>query len=682
MSIAPENAMSSNFPTYLADVPAGQPTGATGAIGSIDSLGDGQVLLPNFAEKRADGVWLNPEMIKDPLSLRIFVDRVFSAGSCFVGLDYSQLGKLMYPATPEGAPLPERNLAPLRLCAEIRRIPPERQSLYKNVKMVDGGERAEYVFEPVHIERVIEVPIYGEVDENGDYPITGVDQKTITETAELDRDEFIAMMWQRGIKAALDLPAITAAIAVKDVQRLTIASRIDPVPGVDATLAEETEALHRDDSPRMLPDGKIDLRQFKNRFPQITAGTRLMRKINKHYGECGIEVSGASLEPPIPRDFSLADMAGPGTTLESTPEGDFIVAARDGFLNLDLQSHLISVNEKIINRDGISLRTTGDLSLAGDQYEEHGEVQERRIVEGKHMTFHADVFGHIESSGGQVILKANLAGGRIHDTDGQVTIEGRASQAMIEARSGNVEIGYAENCTIVAAHVTLKRALMCTIVADHVDIEDASACAIAARQIRIGKSSARKDVETLVNVAVPDFTPLDKNRTESRSAIVELEQRKAKKQAELDALAANAELKSYMSIQARVRNGGLKLSAQQEDQFKQLAQRLGKPLQHLRALHAEVTTLGNEIKIEQDELVHLEERRAAAAEGVSCVISQVLDSTVVNSFSHAPGIPLHGAIATGELKTFLRDSKRTPQTLFRGSSGSLDWTFRLPPAAE
>jgi hypothetical protein len=673
----PDQAMTDSFPTYLADVPASP---GTSAIGSLDSLAEGQVLLPNFAEQRADGLWLNPEMIKDPISVRIFVDRVFSAGSCFVGLAYPELCKLLYPVTPAGAPLPVRDLAPVRLATEVRRIPAERQALYKNVKTVDGGERAEYVFEPVHIERIIEIPIYGEVDENGDYPVTGVERKTVSEPAELDRDEFIAMMWQRGIKAALDLPLIEAAMASRDVQRMAIAARIEPVSGVDATLSEETDALHRDDSPRILPDGKVDLRHFKNRFPQITASTRLMRKVSKHFGQCGLEISGASLEPPIPRDFSLADMAGPGTRIEATSEGEFIVADRDGFLNIDLQSHLISVSEKIINRDGISLRTTGDLSLAGDHYEEHGEVQERRNVEGKHMTFHADVFGRIDSSGGQVVLKANLAGGRIHDTDGQVTIEGRASQAIIEARSGSVQIGYAENCTIVAAKVVLQRALMCTIVADHIEIEDASACALAARQVQIAKSSARKDVETLIHMAVPDFTPLDKNRAESREAIVDLEQRKSKKQAELDTLAANAELKSYLSIQARVRNGGLKLTGPQEDQFKQLAQRLGKPLQHLRALHAEITTLGNEIKIEQDELVNLEQRRAAAAEGVSCVIGQVQDSTTVNSFAHAPGAPLHAAVATTELKTFLRDSKRTPQTIFRGSSGTVEWVFRLPQA--
>ena len=97
----PDQVMTDSFPTYLADVPA---SAKSGAIGSLDSLADGQVLLPNFAEQRADGLWLNPEMIKDPISVRVFVDRVFSAGSCFVGLAYPELCKLLYPATPAGAP--------------------------------------------------------------------------------------------------------------------------------------------------------------------------------------------------------------------------------------------------------------------------------------------------------------------------------------------------------------------------------------------------------------------------------------------------------------------------------------------------------------------------------------------------------------------------------------------------
>lgn len=670
--------MTAQHPVLSADPSSRKPSAA---VGTITDLAEGQVLLPSYAEQRADGLWLNPELITNPAALAQFVDRVFAAGACFTGLDYPALCRLLYPTTPPGAPLPLAGTqSPLRLAREIRQIPAERQALYKGVKLADGGARAEYVFEPVHIERAIETPVYGEADENGEHPVIGVELSTYSEPAQLDLDEFIAQMWKKGVLAGLNLSAINAAMASNDVQRIDIARRVEPVNGKDATLNEETEALHRDDSPRLLPNGRVDLHQFKNRFPQISAGTRLMRKVTKHHGQMGVDLAGRHLEPNPPRDFNLIDMAGPGTVIESNDQGEFIVAAVDGFLNIDVQSQLISVTDKIINRDGISARTTGNLSLAGDQFEEHGEVQERRSVEGKHMTFHSDVFGAINSSGGQVILKANLSGGKIHDTCGQVSVEGRASQSVIEARGGQVVIGYAEGCTIVGAQVTVKRAMSCTIVADEVHIEDASACAIAGRRVHIGRSGARRDVDTLVSMAVPDYAAIDKSLKEERLAVAELAQRLLHKQTESDTLVASPELKSYLSVQARVRSGKIKLNDVQEQQLQQLTQRLARPLQHMRALRAEIQELGAEIGIEQDEITALETRRRDAAADLNCTIDEVYGATTIRTMAVAPGAPILATAGAAELKQALREGRGATSMLFHNDSGQFTWQYPLPEA--
>ena len=90
------------------------------------------------------------------------------------------------------------------------------------------------------------------------------------------------------------------------------------------------------------------------------------------------------------------------------------MALQTGFLNVDRETSQVSVGDKIVSRDGVSARTTGNLQLTGD-YEEFGEVQEKRVIEGEGITVHADVFGNIVSRGGAVVLNSNLVGGSAHN---------------------------------------------------------------------------------------------------------------------------------------------------------------------------------------------------------------------------------------------------------------------------
>lgn len=645
------------------------------AVGNLADLAEGQVLLPEFVEMRDGQVWINREGLINPETLVMFVHRVYMAGSCLVDVDIEALCELMYPRTAAGGTPPPRVTTPLVIASAIRPIPPERQALYKSIKITDGGSVAEYMFEPSFIEQIIEKPLYGPPDENGNTPVTGTEKVTINEPTTLDFDEFIAMMWQKGLCVGLDLPAIRKALATPGVQRVVIANRIEPVDGKDATLIEQTKALHRDDSPRLLPNGKIDLRQFTNRFPQISAGEKLLKKIPREFGQVGFEFHGRPIEPPTPRDYTLEDIAGPGTAVERNDQGEFVIAVRDGFLSIDTRSGLISVSEKIVNREGVSARTTGDLSLAGDEFEEHGEVQEKRAVEGKHMTFFSAVFGTINSSAGRVTLKSNLAGGQIHDNGGEVKIEGRASQAIIAARGGSVEINYAEGCTIVADKVTIQRALSCTIVAEEVNIVESIACAIATRNAVIERAGDKRDVETLITMAIPDYSRLDKRIIDISEGITDIEGRRALRQAAADTLASSDELKNYLNIQTRVRSGGMKLTPQQETQLMQLAQRLAKPLQQLRVLHAEVQKMNAEIAAEQETLAELQQERANAANGVQCEINNIVGLTAVRTMAVTPGTAIHSAESLSDLKFLLRETKNANATLFREERGQFSWKF-------
>lgn len=644
-------------------------------------LGEGEVILPDFITSDDNGLFVNARAMGGAAEMRRFVERVFAAGARFGGLDYAALSSLLYPREPLGAPAAKAEKGLIRIADSIREFPPERRELYKNIKPVDNGARIEYVFEPASLERIVEVPIYGAEDENGQPQVTGHEQQARREPTTLDIDEFIAAMWQKGVRSGLDIAAARAAIASGRVERVDIARRIEPVAGADATVQEQTDILHRDDSPSILANGKIDLRQFKNRFPQVSAGTTLLQKLPRRFGTLGFDSDGTTLEPDLPRDFELEELAGIGTRIERTAKGEFLIAARDGFLNIDTTSHQISITEKIINREGVSLRTTGNLSLAGDQYEEHGEVQERRVVEGKHMSFHADVFGSVVSNGGRVRLTANLAGGTIKNRGGVIQIDGRASRAMLDAREGEVQIGQAEGVTIVAEKVKLGRAVACDIVAEEVDIEEAIGCTVAARQIRIVRAGARRDVETLLTVCIPDFAALNKQQAEAVKEVDELTQQIKAKQAIFDAKMAATEIRNYLATDQRIRSGSIKLTQAQEAQWRQVAQKLIRPLQEIQALRKDIETLNVRLVDENEQLAALDNQRDRASANICCEVAEVTGDVGVQTMAVPPGAPVFSGIETEDIKQKLRDPRAVRQRLFHGESGSFSWTWKPPATA-
>ncbi len=644
------------------------------AIGNLVDLRADEILLPSFMVRANGGVYLDPRQMESPAQLVQFIDRVFSSGVYLPGLDLPALARLMYPRTPAGATTEPRAADIVRIADDIRQFPQERRGLYKSVKAVDGGARVEYMFEPVAIERTVQVPIYGGGDENGLPVITGYETDTELEPATLDVDEFIAALWTKGVRSGIDIEAIRAAIASGRTERLTIAQRIDPVEGADATVNEQTDALHRDDSPAILPNGKIDLRHFKNRFPQVSGGTRLLKKIPRDFGKLGFDTSGKALEPAIPKDFELSALAGPGTQLERTEQGEFILAVSDGFLNIDTQSQVISVTEKIVNRSGVSLRTTGNLALSGDEYEEHGEVQERRVVDGKHMSFHANVYGSINSSGGRVHLLANLSGGNIRNTGGSIQVDKRATNAVLDARGGEVHIGQAEGVTVIAAKVKIEKAVGCDIVAEEVEIGDATACAITARRIHLARAGDRKGIETLVSVWVPDFSAIDKRIADIEKSIAETQEQIKAKQAMLDDRLATPEVTKYIAVNERIRSGALKLSPAQDAQWQQAVQKLARPLQEIRALRGDIDKLKANISSEQEDIDGLLTQRNDPGEGVNCTIDAVTGDVTVRTQAGLPGAAVHPGIAAQDMKK-LRDPKDTKTRLFSDDSGSFSWTW-------
>lgn len=644
-------------------------------IGNLAELGEGQVLLPAFVTRGEKGLFVDAEAAAaSGDGFRQFVERVFGAGLRFAGLYYAGFLDLLYGLSDP----PPRT--PIQLAADIVPFPEERRALYRTVKIAHDNKSAEYVFEPVEIEVEEMVLLYGEPGPDGSAEAIGHELRKRFEPTRLDFDEFVAAMWEKGVRFGIDATKVRELIQTRQNARLVFAEALAPRSGRNATIEERTDALHRDNAPKILPDGRMDLRQFKNRFPQITAGARLLQKIPRRLGKPGRDVAGALLEPEPPQDFDMTPLAGVGTSIESGADGEFIVAARDGFLNIDSQTNQISVTEKIVSHEGVSMKTTGDVALTGDEFEEHGEVQERRAVEGKHMTFFADVYGNVVSHGGRVVFKASIAGAQVSSPGGSIVVEHRASRAVLDARGGEVHAAFAEGCTIIASRVTVDHAIHCDILGEQVEIGVSEGSAIGAKLIKIGQSTTRKDAETIVAILVPDLTRHEHDVEELDEARRHAEQQIAAQNEKLAQLLADAGFKQYMALAATIAKGGAKLSAQHETNWRQAQAKFAPLVREWQAAQQARTQAQKNLDELNAELAALAERKLHAGDGIGCQIEAVQGDTLVRRLAFQPDQPVVGGAQAQQIAAHLREFGVSGDRLFWGAEGVFAWSYAKPEA--
>lgn len=648
------------------------------AVGNLADLGEGEVLLPGFVSRESGGLFIDLLALA-PLTLEFhdpvlrFVERVFTAGTRFADLDYELFLKLLFLWEPADisrqiADCKLRGREPrLRLARDIVPFPGERRDIYRGVKIAEDGATAEYLFEQIVVERK---PADSEAADGSVPPV-------VMERLYADFDEFVAALWEKGVRFGIDAKAVTDAIARDKAERLAVAVLRASTEGKDASIAEQTDLLHRDDAPRLLPDGRMDLHHYRNRFPQVRAGTRLFKKVARVAGISGWNVLGQELAPAAVKDFNIETLAGPGTQVLREGGDELVVAARDGFLDIDAASGAVSVVDKIISREGVSMRTTGDLSLAGDEYEEHGEVQEKRVVKGHHMTFLAPVFGKIVSDGGRITLRESVSGGEAHSPGGSIVVEGLALQSVLEAQGGTVVATRAEGCRIVAGQVSIERAVNCDIVADKVSIDLAEGCAIAARVLVLKNTTARRDEPTTVTVLLPDLASFDRAGQAIGESRTQAEAEIARLVAAYDALAAQPDMRSYLAISPKLRDQTLIMSAAQQTQWQALLTRLAPTLRQVATLSTEIQAARQRLAEADKALEDLGRERQAAVRDVWCLIEMVSGDTQVQTLCLAADEKPLANLAPKDLR--LRRTEGASSRLFFGGSGSFEWR---PPGQE
>ena len=626
-----------------------------------------QPALPVFLRKDANGISINASRLSSPSELPAYVDELFQNGWRFQGLDYALFHRLIYypPATPEAN---EWRM----LARDIVQFPKSRRELYKLVKLLDHKMAAEYHFEPAFLEVPFQIPVYGDLDQSGNQPITGYIKRTRYQSTTLDVDEFITAMWEKNVRFGLKIFEIESAISAKTIMRVQIAKGIPPAPGIDAKILEVYANLHRDDSP-LIRNGKADFRRFKNRFPQILEGTKILKKIPIAFGRPGYSVTGEICDPPLPRDINLESLAGPGTTIVTWQGEEYIAAKIDGFLFLDQKLNKISVCERLDDKGGVSIKSTGDLSLVVDEFVEHGEVQEGRLIEGMNMHFTSSVYGSLISAGGNISLDENLSFGDATSWGGKITVRKRAIHSTIEANGGSIELAYAEHCLIVGEHVTVVEAINCDILAQTLEAGSLNGCGVAARSIQIGSSNSIKDNLTIISVLHPDLAKFNKRSSPISKEIERIEKDISVTDNKILNIKSEPALSKYLATLGALKARSGKTSGDEEKQIRQMQMHHLATLKALEVLLARRKELQSSLSEQKQEMQRIENERHSLVASCRCKISRVSGETLVKHLGHGVSYEHLSQLTKTELKRLLRSHSGGFAKIFSGSQGSLDW---------
>lgn len=601
--------------------------------------------LPAGLLRRDDGIFFDIT-VAAPVFLAA-VHHVFLTQAYFSGLDYAVFSRALYNTGPPLQPaLPGETL--VRLAANVLPFAEARRALYKLVKINHGV--AEYYFEPMLAE------------EDG-LPV------------KLDFDEFVADLWSKGVRFGIDARAVKAIIDSGKAERIAVARPLEPAPGRDAQIVEVASDIHRDDAPRERSDGRLDLLSFKNRFPQVRKNARLLKKVPFVNGAPGYDLSGAVLLPEPPLDIALTAMAGDGTVVEVQREGEFLVALQDGFVNVDSASGKLAIGSSIISRDGVSSRTTGNLKLRA-AYEEYGEVQEQRTVDGSDITIHGHVFGHLHSHGGDIILRGNLVGGTAMNNLGNIRVDGVASGAVVQTAEGEVRMQRAESCVITGTKVIIDFASNCDIVADEVVIEMAEGCAVAGRSVEIGSCGPRKQVEMLVFCVVPDISVFDRKIAEAETRAADFAKAVIKRQQEVETIGNRPEVRNYLTLAGQIRRQELVLQPAQAAGYQKLANAVAPALKEVGRLRLEIKQMEiQQVQLRELAVTTAQEKQASAGRS-RCKIDMITGDTLVRTMN-ATGGKVY-AKPPRDIKARLRSVSSGIDVIFSGAAGELEWTY-LPP---
>jgi hypothetical protein len=346
---------------------------------------------------------------------------------------------------------------------------------------------------------------------------------------------------------------------------------------------------------------------------------------------------------------------------------------------VDAKTSRISIDEKVVSRDGVSAKTTGNLTLTGD-YEEFGEVQEKRVIEADSITVHGDVFGSLVSRGGTIVVRANLVGGSARNARGDIHVHGVASAAVLSAEDGTIVLERAENCVIAGVRVEVAHAVNCEIVGDEVVVKMAEGCAVAGRRVTVECSVPRKQSEMLVAVLRAEDRQIHEVIAAVGERVARFEALAAQLRAAMDAMTGKPDVRRYLMLATRVRKGDITLSPEQARQFQKMAQDVGPALKTIADISAKIKLTEAEQQAGKGMLANLEAQRSDAATISGVAIQSVQGETQVRILGYSPADGPPHRWTPRDIRTRLR-GPQAGELLFMGAAGDFAWSSDAVPAA-
>ncbi len=562
-------------------------------------------------------------------------------------LDYPLFLDVLY--RPEK--LEARQNTPVRLADELVNLSPERMALYRDVKISGEGEEAEYFFEPVYLESP---------EGAGSAPVP----------AQLDFDEFVAMMWRRGVRFGLQETEIREIIQRGLVQRAVVAKMLLPTESRDAQVVEVSEKMHQDRSPLILADGRTDMRRAKNHFPHVSSKEILLRKIPLQVGDYGYRVTGRPVPPETPKDLDLHQLAGTGTCVLDNEQGAFIQAIMDGFVTIQPGTHAIQISATLENRTGVNIRNTGDLQLHVKDFKEHGEVQEGRVIEGQNMHFQSSVYGTVISRDGDLHLSKGLSGGEAKALKGHITLKGNAVSSLIEAGSGTVTLGYAEDCAIIAEHVVIERAVNCDILCNRLQAQRVEGCRVVGHQMDLQVLSSNRYHESIVFILLPDTDAIDGQIAQERHQLQETETLLEQQLENL--LQANSDpvMEKYIKLRDALQAGQVTLSEGELKAMEQLNRKFFTVLSPRFALQ-------EKRRHQLDAIERLKADRLACNTEEYCNIEHIEEHIRVDILRSNRGLSdFFPQLGRREIKAVLMQLSTRGGAHYQADQGSYHWAYR------
>lgn len=295
------------------------------------------------------------------------------------------------------------------------------------------------------------------------------------------------------------------------------------------------------------------------------------------------------------------------------------------------------------------------------------------------MTFRADVYGHILSQTGFILLEKNLSNGSAKSLGGNVTSTGRSFNSIIEAWNGHVTLHYAERCLILGSTVNVEHAVNCEIIGEYIKVNTAEGCGIAGKNIQIQTTDSCRDKETIISMVLLDLSTLEAQIAKLQQSINDCNTMITHKNTQLAELTADPETAKYLGLAARIQSGGIVLNPTQQQNWRKMTVRFTSVKQVADRLETETHVQLKRIEKFQLELSSLMQTRAESSQNIDCEIATIQGETRVRILKTLTGMAELKTLTAPQIRLRLRETGSAHEQIFADDHGVLSWKFELAP---